>query len=219
MAGNEAGTLPRVLVTGFEPFPGAPVNPTEALVFSLREAPPRIAGVGAFRAEVLPVDYAAIGPCLSRIGGEFAPDIAIHFGLALESSGFRLERLARNRFAADRPDNSGQHRSQGAICRGAALLPSNLPLAAIFDRLTAAGLPVEWSDDAGGYLCNMVFTLSRAHACENFVPAMSGFIHVPLTGPGTAYRLSDEELAAGANAIIAACCEAWRRRMPATGSP
>ncbi len=201
---------PRVLVTGFEPFPGAPVNPTERLVAALCAAPPAIERMAAFRAEVLPVDYDAVGPRLSEIGRAFAPDIAIHFGLATECAGFRLELIARNRFEADRPDNAGVLRAAGAVCAGPETLPSGLPLEAIATRLSAMGLPVEWSDDAGGYLCNTVFMLSRAHACAGFAPAMSGFVHVPLTGEGPAFALRDAGLMAGALAIVGACVEAWR---------
>lgn len=201
---------PRVLVTGFEPFPGAPVNPTEKLVAALSANPPVFDGAGEFRAEILPVDYAAVGPRLSAIGHAFAPDIAVHFGLAQECSGFRLERLARNRFEPDRPDNSGALREPGAICTGPETFDSGLPLDAIHQRLSALGLPVEWSDDAGGYLCNMVFTLSRAHACDGFAPAMSGFVHVPLTGEGLA--LSDAGLLAGALVIVEECLAGWRER-------
>jgi pyroglutamyl-peptidase len=200
---------PRVLVTGFEPFPGAPVNPTERLVAALRAAPPLLDAIAAFRAEVLPVDYDAVGPRLSAIGRAFAPDIAIHFGLATECAGFRLERFARNRFEADLPDNAGLRREPGAICAGPETLPSGLPLDVIARRLSGMGLPVEWSDDAGGYLCNTVFMLSRAQACESFAPAMSGFVHVPLTGKGGAFALRDADLEAGALAIVAACVEAW----------
>ena len=57
-------TGPRVLVTGFEPFPGAPVNPTEWLVGRLSGMPPAIAGMRAFRAEMLPVAYAVAGVLL-----------------------------------------------------------------------------------------------------------------------------------------------------------
>jgi pyroglutamyl-peptidase len=190
----------RVLVTGFEPFPGAPVNPTEWLVGVLRDEPPAIDGIAAFRAEVLPVDYAKVGLRLSEIGREFRPGIAIHFGLAAECSGFRLERIARNSFAGARADNAGAVPEPSAICHGPETLPSGLPLDAIHDALVAAGLPVEWSDDAGAYLCNMVFTLSRAHACEGFTPAMSGFVHVPPTGEGK--PLGNVQLLAGARIII-----------------
>ena len=71
MGGTAAGEkdLPRVLVTGFEPFPGAPVNPTQWLVERLRNEPPSLRGMAAFRAELLPVDYRAIGPRLSNPDG------------------------------------------------------------------------------------------------------------------------------------------------------
>ncbi len=202
----------RVLVTGFEPFPGAPVNPTEKLVAALRANPPAFDGMAAFRAEILPVDYDTVGPRLSAIGRDFSPDIAIHFGLATECAGFRLERLARNRFEADRPDNAGILRDAGAVCDGPETLPSGLQLEAIHARLAGLGLPVEWSDDAGGYLCNTVFVLSRAHACVGFAPQMSGFVHVPLTGEGAEFPLSDAGLMAGALAIVGECVGAWEER-------
>ena len=197
---------PRILVTGFGPFPGAPSNPTAALVESLRSAPPE----GNFRAEVFDVDYATIGPSLSRVGGDFDPDIAIHFGLAAGCSGFRLERLARNSHAGARPDNNGAMPATAAICSGPAQLPSRLPLEAIAAELERAGLPVEWSDDAGGYLCNAIMTLSLAHACEGFHPTISGFVHVPLTGAGGPMGFDD--LAAGARLIIETCRADWRER-------
>ncbi len=84
--------------------------------------------------------------------------------------------------------------------RGRRRFPSGLPLDAIHDALSAQGLPVEWSDDAGAYLCNMVMTLSLAKACEGFAPAMSGFIHVPLTGEGEPLDMA--QLLLGARIIL-----------------
>ncbi|MBL8582619.1 MAG: pyroglutamyl-peptidase I [Rhizobiaceae bacterium] len=196
-----------MLVTGFEPFPGAPVNPTQALVQWLSKHPPRVEGMGALRAEVLPVEYGAVAPRLSRIGREFGPDIALHFGLALGCNGFRLERTARNRFAAARPDNSGAMPPDGPICAGPAALPSTLPLEAIHAALAAARLPVEWSDDAGGYLCNMAMTLSLARACDGFNPRVCGFIHVPPVGAGE--PLSMRDLRRGAGIVLSTTVAAW----------
>lgn len=204
--------VPRLLVTGFGPFPGAPVNPTLTLVRRWQAERPRVEGMGDFRAEILPVDYGTVGDALSSIGRDFEPDIAVHFGLATECRGFRLERLARNVFEADRPDNSGTSRAVGPICAGPATIPTRLPLEAMAQRLEALGLPVEWSDDAGGYLCNMVMTLSLAHACEGFAPGMSGFVHVTLVGEGAGMPMSADDLHAGALAILETCCSDWRRR-------
>ena len=201
------GLKPRLLVTGFEPFPGAPVNPTEWLVARLREEPPEPAGLAVFRAELLPVDYRAIGERLDTIGREFAPDIILHFGLAQTARGFRLERVARNRFLSARPDNSGYSPEDGQICAAAPVLPSTLPLDAIHAALAQAGLPVEWSDDAGGYLCNMAMTLTLAGASKGISPRISGFVHVPQVGAGA--PLSEAEFDRGITTILLACIGAW----------
>lgn len=206
MAG--AGRLPRLLVTGFEPFPGAPVNPTESLVREFVAHPPNLAGMSAFRAALLPVDYRTIGSRLSAIGRDFVPDIAIHFGLAAGCGGFRLERVARNRFEGAKLDNHGIAPVDGPICAAASMLAPTLPLQSIHDALTSENLPVEWSDDAGGYLCNMAMTLSLAGTCDGFSPNMSGFIHVPLAGEGA--RLSETRLLHGAAIIAKAALIEWR---------
>ncbi|MVA99271.1 pyroglutamyl-peptidase I [Nitratireductor sp. CAU 1489] len=200
---------PRILVTGFGPFPGAPVNPTEALVADLADAPPRFDIPCALRMAVLDVDYATIATQLSAIGNDFSPDIAIHFGLAAECRGFRLERVARNSHAGARPDRAGGLPASERICAGPPTLSSSLPLDAIAKALGEHDLPVEWSDDAGGYLCNTVFTLSRAGACNGLDPAMSGFVHVPMAGEGTQFRLTPAALRQGACVIVQTCLRHW----------
>ena len=204
---------PRILVTGFSVFPGAPINPTEALVRILQDDPPDGEGIAAFRADVLAVEYATIADRLSAIGRVFLPDIAIHFGLARECAGFRLERVARNSHGAARPDQAGDMPSTTQVCAGPDLLPSTLPLDMIAERLGEAGLPVEWSDDAGGYLCNTVFMLSAAHACNGMRPQMVGFVHLPAlreAEPTNARAMGIDDLVAGARIVIDACVDAWR---------
>lgn len=200
---------PRILVTGFGPFPGAPENPTDWLVSRLAEEPPAGEGIGAFHAEVLEVEYDRVGPRLAGLGAQHAPDIAVHFGLAAEAAGFRLERVARNSHAGARADNAGRLPPSERICAGPDTLASTLPLDAIAQELIDAGLPVEFSDDAGGYLCNTVFVLSRFHAVEGLKPSMSGFVHVPRFGTGAGH-LAPADLEAGARIVIAACAAAWR---------
>lgn len=206
---------PRILVTGFSVFPGAPVNPTEALAQVLRAEPPAGEGIGAFRIEVLAVEYASVADRLSAIGRAFSPDIAVHFGLANECAAFRLERMARNSHARARPDQAGGMPATPMVCSGPETFSSTLPLGLIAGRLAGAGQPVEWSDDAGGYLCNTVFTLSVAHACEGLRPAMAGFVHVPPlkeAEPGNPRAMALPDLVAGARLVVAACAEAWRAR-------
>lgn len=206
---------PGVLVTGFSVFPGAPVNPTEALAARLGAHPPAIAGMGIFRAELLPVEYAGLAGRLERIAADFVPDIAIHFGLAHECRGFRLERLARNGNAPGLTDNAGRQPESPFIMEGGGDLPSGLPLARLAARLGASGMPFSWSDDAGGYLCNYLFYLSRSGICGGFRPAMSGFIHVPPSreaAPDHPGAMSLAELEAGARLIVGTCVQAWLER-------
>ena len=201
---------PRILLTGFSVFPGAPVNPTEALVGSLRETPPAIDA--DLKTAVLSVEYDTIAVQLAALCADFEPDIALHFGLARECQGFRLERVARNTNAKARPDNLGNMPAAAAICAGPDTIPSTLPLEEMERRLSAAGLPVEWSDDAGGYLCNTVFTLSAAHACDGLKPTMTGFIHVPpldVDVSATGATLSLADLRRGADIILSAAIDAW----------
>ncbi len=195
----------RVLLTGFSVFPGAPVNPTETLVESLRETPP---GIDAqFRTAVLSVEYDTVAAQLSALCADYSPDIAVHFGLARDCEGFRLERTANNTNAQARPDNLGSLPSSKAICAGPETLASTLPLETIARRLGAASLPVEWSDDAGGYLCYTVFTLSAAHACNGLSPSMTGFIHVPSLD-----KMPLADLRRGALIALEACVSEWRKR-------
>ncbi len=206
---------PRILVTGFGIFPGAPVNPTEALVARLVAQPPAGPVIGAFAADVLAVEYGSVAAHLSRIGEAFAPDIAIHFGLARECAGFRLERIARNRHAAGKPDQMGRLPEAAAICAGREEYASTLPLDEIASALEADGLPVQWSDDAGGYLCNMVFTLSAAHACDGLRPTMTGFVHVALlkeAEPDAPGAMALDDLERGARIVIDTAAAAWIRQ-------
>ncbi|WP_421851950.1 hypothetical protein [Oricola sp.] len=199
----------RVLVTGFTPFPGAPVNPTEHLIGHFERHAPRIASDAAFRFAVLPVEYGSAVEALEEAAGTFDPHVAIHFGLADEAAGFRLERLARNAITAPKPDNTGRLPEAGEIFRGGGPVRSTLPLDEMAETLRALNLPVEWSDDAGGYLCNYVFYHSAAALCRRVRAVMSGFVHVgPVALPGDDARddmLDFAGLVAGAEAILSVC--------------
>lgn len=207
--------LPRLLVTGFNAFPGAPLNPTELLVAELVREKQRFAPLADFRAEVINVDYRALPKRLVEIGKAFRPDIAVHFGLSAAAQGFRLERLAWNKASLAHPDNSGFVPAEARFCGGADSIESTLPLGEIHVALTRAGLPVEYSDSAGEYLCNYLFYFSRAGLARGFEPKMTGFIHVPpladegAEAPG---MLTMRQLIGGAGLILGTCLEAWSRR-------
>ncbi len=211
----------KLLATGFSAFPGAPVNPTETLMEELQKTPGTIADRCNFKAAILDVDFATIGDQLAKIAEKFAPDIALHFGLDADAAGFRMERFGRIGCAIDRPDSSGGYSSGKIVTDGPAQFESTLPRAEISKALVESDLPVSLDDQAGDYLCNAVFYLSRSGNCGAFRPEMSGFIHVPQLPvedggvPGGGSRLTLSDLAKGARLAVDVCINQWNDKRAA----
>lgn len=206
--------LPRVLVTGFSVFPGAPLNPTEHLIPLIEAERDRYASMCVLATDVYPVDFQGLPNRLTGACTAGSPDIAIHFGLDADCQGITLERVARNAFGIGRADNIGFAPSTAWIHEGGEHLPSSLPLETLHRELKEAGLPVSFSDDAGDYLCNYIFYLARSKLCAGYEPDMAGFIHVPPLqekhGAGAANAMALEQLLAASRIIITTCCETWR---------
>ncbi|HTV69357.1 MAG TPA: pyroglutamyl-peptidase I [Rhizobiaceae bacterium] len=202
---------PRVLVTGFGAFPGTPVNPTEALVAELEARKGEFTDRCELATALFDVDYRALPARLEGLASPLSPDIAIHFGLSAQAAGFQLERLAKNEIRPNSPDNAGFIPGRGTICDLDESFGSTLPLEAIHAALTAKGLPVAYSDDAGGYLCNFLFYHARSGLCSAFTPHMAGFIHVPpLRSLMTPNGLTLDQLVDGARTIIAVSVDRWQ---------
>src|SRR6185503_17433013 len=71
-----------VLITGFGPFPGVPVNATMQLVPELARAAARqFAGV-RIATEVLATEWAAAPQRLDALLAEIEPDLVLHFGVS-----------------------------------------------------------------------------------------------------------------------------------------
>lgn len=217
MNARKPDRLPRVLVTGFSVFPGAPVNPTEALIAILDARRAELARLADLHTETLAVEYRSVADRLDRWAADIRPDIAIHFGLSARAQGFTLERIAKNVVGMGRPDNGGDIPKDQQICAGMGSLASTLPLDAIRDALAARSLAVSMSEDCGDYLCNFLFYRSRGGLHPGFSPALAGFIHVPplaAEDSGDPAALTLDQLADGAMTIIRTCCAAWASRNP-----
>jgi pyroglutamyl-peptidase len=151
---------------------------------------------------------------------EFEPDAAVAFGLSAKAQGMTLESTARNRVAVDRPDFTGACSAADCICAsGPAVRPTRLPLREISASLRKADVPVARSDDAGDYLCNLLF-YRLMESAEDGGPTVAGFIHVPyldtqarrLIASGAiadgVYTLSEEQLLRGVQIAIQTCAHA-----------
>jgi pyroglutamyl-peptidase len=155
-----------VLLTGFEPFDGAASN-------SSWEAVRRVPGVVA---AVLPVEFGRASVELDALIAEHRPDVVIAVGLAEGRTAITPERAALNLEDARIADNAGaQPREQPVDPSGPAAYFSGLPVRAIADAISAAGIPSQVSLSAGAFVCNSVMYRLMAGAS---VP-IAGFIHVP----------------------------------------
>ena len=192
-------TKPLILATGFDVFPGAPENPTAWAIGALAQ---RNWQPAAARLEtaVLPVTFDMWERHALPLIRALKPMAVIAFGLSAKTTGFTLESTARNAIAMDRPDFSGQCALDDCVSRaGPPFHPSGLPLTEIAKALHRAGLPIVRSDDAGDYLCNMLFYQLMHTATETGIRS-AGFIHVPyLTSQIERLRSQGREIAHGAS--------------------
>ena len=169
-----------LLLTYFGPFPGVPVNPTVALaegaVRALNTARPDLRVV----TRELPVSYDGSSVALRAALQEVQPDALISLGVAVGRDVVSLEQVAINLDSAGIEDNDGDRRCDEPIVPdGREAYFSSLPVRASYERLRAAGEPVEISYTAGTYVCNHVFYEGQRISRELGLSIPAGFVHVP----------------------------------------
>lgn len=202
-----------VLLTGFGPFPGIPVNATMRLVPMLMEAAPRSFPGVAFSSLLLATEWDTAPGRVGAVLQEIEPDLVLHFGVSNRARGFEIETRARN--ACQRsPDAAGQFPGADQLDPLAAdAMPSLLPVRTIVSRLRAQRIPAFASRDAGAYLCNAVLWRSLELARTAPAPRRVGFVHIPaslerpgapLNGRTGARRLTWAQAERGGLEIIAA---------------
>jgi len=166
-----AKDLAMILLTGFEPFGGLRKNPSAEVAQAL-------AGAGV-EAAVLPVDYARVGPALDTLLAR-PWDAVLLMGVAVGRPALNVERVAINFRDRGRPDNAGRIPEDPSVVPGGPpAYFSTLPVDALHQALTRAGLPSEISLSAGAYLCNAAFYLARHALDARGTPC--GFLHLPPT--------------------------------------
>jgi pyroglutamyl-peptidase len=202
-----------VLITGFGPFPGVPVNATMRLVPALAEAAPRAFPGVRIASAVLATEWTTAPRQLEALLEEIEPDLALHFGVSSRARGFEVEARALNA-CVQMPDAAGALPPGLAVrAGGPELMATSLPVQHIVARLRRRGIPAFISRDAGGYLCNA--TLYHSLACARAAPGRRvGFVHLPATlaRPGGSNRgrvgaspLTWEQAHTGGLEILAAC--------------
>lgn len=190
---------PRVLITGFGPFPGVSDNPSAWLAETLAD---REAELDCrLQAEILPTEWDTVAALTPELFETTQPRIIVHFGVCQSAQGFRLERSAHNRVFA-RADMSGAlPRARTIHPHGPARLDTDFPVTSLAAHLKALGIAAAPSHSAGRYLCNFLYYRSLAWAALQEEPTTALFVHIPQrTAHGGA--ISEDQLLHGAQEIL-----------------
>jgi pyroglutamyl-peptidase len=184
----------RVLITGFGPFPGAPFNPTMALV-------PRLVGLRrpAFgdierTGHIFPVTYRAVDRELPELLGRYRPHALLMFGLASRTPFIRIETRARNAVTTLWPDADHTRVRKGSIVGDAGAAMFGPHTARLLRAALATGVDVRASRDAGSYLCNYLswraIEAVAGRTETSAGPRLAAFVHVPPVARDGAARCS-----------------------------
>jgi pyroglutamyl-peptidase len=168
-----------VLLTGFDPFDGAAINPSW-------EAVRRLDGWSGdgFRvvARELPCVFGRAAEALLAAVDEIRPDVVIAVGQAGGRPEISIERIAINVDDARIVDNIGQQPVDVPIVAdGPAAYFTTLPIKAMVAAIRSQGLKAGVSQTAGTFVCNQVFYALMHHVRgeARSQPVKAGFIHVP----------------------------------------
>ncbi len=172
-----ADKRPRVLLTGFGPFPGVPTNASAALVRNVVRPARRAFPQFRFVISVLPTEWRRGPQRVAALHKRYQPVLSLHFGVASGPRSIRLETQGNNVCIAS-PDATGLPPLAARLeAEGPDVRSVTVDTAAIADVMKHHGWPCTISNDAGGYLCNAVFYHSLASA--NVHGGAVGFVHIP----------------------------------------
>ncbi len=169
----------RILVTGFGPFPGAPHNPTQALVARLTKLRrPAFAEV-ELSSHIFPVTYKAVDRELPLALAQHRPHALLMFGLASRTAYVRVETRARNAVTMLWPDASQARSRKGSIEGGADAQMFGPHTQKLLRAADGTGIDARASRDAGSYLCNYLSWRAIEAVDAGNGPRLAAFVHIP----------------------------------------
>ena len=166
--------MKKLLITGFDPFNGAEINPSWEAVKALPET---ISNYELHKFQ-LPTIYEEAPALLLRKAEEIQPQVILCVGQAGSRDSVTPERIAVNIRDAKIADNRGRFCHGDRIDSGAdAAYFATVPVEAMRDAILAEGLPGAVSNTAGTFVCNdVLYNALHRYAGTD---VRCGFIHVP----------------------------------------
>ncbi|SMG52041.1 pyroglutamyl-peptidase I [Dethiosulfovibrio salsuginis] len=179
----------RILLTGFDPFGGEPINPALEAVKSLDGR--TVAGASVSVCELPTARWRSLEVLKGAIA-KLDPDIVISIGQAGGRFDITPERVAINVDDYRIKDNDGNQPVDEAIeTEGPTAYWSTLPIKAMVSAMKEAGVPASVSNSAGTFVCNHVFYGLMHILAQEGNRRKGGFIHIPYL-PEQAARLGGQ---------------------------
>jgi pyroglutamyl-peptidase len=210
----------RILITGFGPFPGAPFNPTQALVARLlRLRRPALDGV-ELSSHIFPVTYQAVDRDLPQLVAKYRPQAVLMFGLASRTAHVRIETRARNAVTTRWPDADRTRARKGSISDGADAVMFGPHTAKLLRAADSTGIDARASRDAGSYLCNYLSWRAIEATSGDAGLRLTAFVHIPLLArsgasqrKGATHRITLDEMVDAGEAMLMEMVRLTRQRM------
>ena len=192
--------MKKLLITGFDPFGGATVNPAREAVMAL----PDTVGDWSLTKLEIPTVFGLAAETVLSAAEALQPDAILCIGQAGGRKAITPEVVAINLREATIPDNLGYTpKNQPVIADAPAAYFATLPVREMVAAVQAAGVPCSLSYSAGAFVCNdLLYTLLHHYDGSD---VRVGFIHIPYlpqqAGEGVA-SLPLEDMVKGLAAAI-----------------
>ena len=166
--------MKRLLITGFDPFGGADINPSWEAVMRL---PDQIGDWQLTKLEI-PTVFGLAAQTVLDVAHDLQPEAIICVGQAGGRNSVTPEVYGVNLRHARIADNAGNQPLINPIVQGApGTIASTLPVRDMVHAVCKQGLPCRLSYSAGRFVCNDVLYTLLHHYRNTHTKV--GFIHVP----------------------------------------
>ena len=166
----------KILVTGFDPFGGEPINPA---IESVKKLPDNIAGAEIIKLEIPTVRKKSLEKIEKAIN-EHNPDVILSIGQAGGRFDISIERVGINLDDFRIPDNEGnQIIDEPVFPDGENSYFVKLPVKSMVQNVQKNNIPASVSYTAGTFVCNHVLYGVMYLIEKKYKGKKSGFIHIP----------------------------------------
>lgn len=179
--------MTKILLTGFEPFGGMRVNPSQLIVDRIsKEGIDQVWPV-ELNCAILPVRFRDSALKMKSLLEAFRPQLIVSLGIDLGKKNIELESTAHKfskyidaDYLIEQKENLPDiHQTQ-------------IDLTSLREILVKKGHNVIVSDDSGAYVCNHIYYLTHQFGKELELNAETLFVHVPYSFPYFANHIKIE---------------------------